>query len=316
MDGTQDGRRGPGWSRTLPSHGDRAARRRHDRPASRTDTVAQERRLVTEVPGPRSRELAARRAGAVTSAVSSVLPVYVERAGGGVVVDVDGNSFIDLGSGHRRHQRRQLRARGRRRGAGAGGRLHPHLLHGRAVRGVRRRLRGAGPADPGDHEKRSALFNSGAEAVENAVKVARLATGRQAVIVFDHAYHGRTNLTMALTAKNMPYKNGFGPFAGEVYRVPMSYPFRDEPGLTGEQAAARAIAMIETQVGAAQRRRRAHRADPGRGRLRRPGAGLPAGAGRVVPRRGCRLHRRRDPDRLLPDRAVVRLRCTRASCRT
>src|SRR3954449_8607306 len=102
---------------------------------------------------------------------------------------------------------------------------------------------------PGDHEKRSALFNSGAEAVENAVKVARLATGRQAVVVFDHAYHGRTNLTMALTAKSMPYKFGFGPFAGEVYRVPMSYPFRDG-GLSGADAAAIAISMIEKQVGA------------------------------------------------------------------
>ena len=80
---------------------------------------------------------------------------------------------------------------------------------------------------PGDHEKRSALFNSGAEAVENAVKIARAHTGRQAVVVFDHGYHGRTNLTMALTAKNMPYKHSFGPFAPEVYRAPMSYPFRD-----------------------------------------------------------------------------------------
>ena len=79
---------------------------------------------------------------------------------------------------------------------------------------------------PGDHEKRSALFNSGAEAVENAVKVARHFTGRHAVVAFDHAYHGRTNLTMALTAKNMPYKHRFGPFAGEVYRVPMAYPYR------------------------------------------------------------------------------------------
>ena len=73
----------------------------------------------------------------------------------------------------------------------------------------------------------SALFNSGSEAVENAVKIARHATGRTAIVVFDHAYHGRTNLTMALTAKNMPYKHGFGPFAPEIYRVPMSYPFRD-----------------------------------------------------------------------------------------
>ena len=99
------------------------------------------------------------------------------------------------------------------------------------------------------------LFNSGAEAVENAVKIARVATGRSAVVVFDHAYHGRTNLTMALTAKNMPYKNGFGPFAPEIYRAPMSYPFReglnyDGTPVTGELAARRAIAMIEKNIGA------------------------------------------------------------------
>jgi 4-aminobutyrate aminotransferase / (S)-3-amino-2-methylpropionate transaminase / 5-aminovalerate transaminase len=104
---------------------------------------------------------------------------------------------------------------------------------------------------PGNHDKRSALFNSGSEAVENAVKIARHATGRPAVVVFDHAYHGRTNLTMALTAKNMPYKHRFGPFAPEIYRVPMSYPFRDPAGMTGAEAAARAIRQIETQVGAA-----------------------------------------------------------------
>src|SRR6202035_1208242 len=101
---------------------------------------------------------------------------------------------------------------------------------------------------PGDHPKKSALFNSGAEAVENAVKIARHVTGRQAVVVFDHAYHGRTNLAMALTAKNMPYKDGFGPFAPEVYRVPMSYPFRDPAGMSGTEAATRAIDIIEKQV--------------------------------------------------------------------
>ena len=109
-------------------------------------------------------------------------------------------------------------------------------------------MRDAQRADPGDHAKKSALFNSGAEAVENAVKIARVATGRDAVAVFDHAYHGRTNLTMAMTAKNMPYKHGFGPFAGEVYRAPMSYPFRD--GLSGPEAAARAIDVLDKQVGA------------------------------------------------------------------
>ncbi|MDP3894318.1 4-aminobutyrate--2-oxoglutarate transaminase, partial [Nocardioides sp.] len=102
---------------------------------------------------------------------------------------------------------------------------------------------------PGDHQKRSALFSSGAEAVENAVKIARAHTRRQAVVVFDHAYHGRTNLTMAMTAKNMPYKHGFGPFAAEVYRAPVSYPFRDG-GLSGAEAARRAIDVIEKQVGA------------------------------------------------------------------
>jgi 4-aminobutyrate aminotransferase/(S)-3-amino-2-methylpropionate transaminase len=101
---------------------------------------------------------------------------------------------------------------------------------------------------PGEHAKKSALFNSGAEAVENAVKIARHATGRRGVAVFDHAYHGRTNLTMAMTAKNMPYKDGFGPFAGDVYRAPMSYPFRD--GLSGPDAAARAIGLLESQAGA------------------------------------------------------------------
>jgi 4-aminobutyrate aminotransferase/(S)-3-amino-2-methylpropionate transaminase len=107
---------------------------------------------------------------------------------------------------------------------------------------------------PGDHEKRSVLVSSGAEAVENAVenavKIARRSTGRDAVVVLDHAYHGRTNLTMTMTAKAMPYKTGFGPFAGEVYRVPASYPLRDPEGMTGEQAAQRAIDLAQRQVGA------------------------------------------------------------------
>src|SRR5690606_18591885 len=105
---------------------------------------------------------------------------------------------------------------------------------------------------PGDHAKKSALFNSGAEAVANAVKIARAYTGRQAVVVFDHGYHGRTNLTMALTAKNMPYKHSFGPFAPEVYRVPVAYPYRwpTGPENAGPEAAAMAIDQISKQVGA------------------------------------------------------------------
>jgi 4-aminobutyrate aminotransferase/(S)-3-amino-2-methylpropionate transaminase len=104
---------------------------------------------------------------------------------------------------------------------------------------------------PGGHEKRSALFNSGAEAVENAIKVARAFTGRQAVIAFDHAYHGRTNLTMALTAKVQPYKDGFGPFAPEIYRVGMAYPYRwpTGPERCAEEAFAEFVAKVHVQVG-------------------------------------------------------------------
>jgi hypothetical protein len=172
---------------------------------------------------------------------------------------------------------------------------------------------------PGDHDKRSALFNSGAEAVENAVKIARHFTGRQAIVAFDHAYHGRTNLTLGMTAKNMPYKDRFGPFAGELYRVPMAYPYR-WPG--GEKAcesdAFDSITdQVHAQVGGAQHRRGHHRADPGRGRLHRPAGGLPARAGAVVPRARHPLHRRRGAVRLLPH-AVTGSPVDRrgASCRT
>jgi 4-aminobutyrate aminotransferase / (S)-3-amino-2-methylpropionate transaminase / 5-aminovalerate transaminase len=215
------------------------------------DSVLQGRRLVTEVPGPRSRALTARRAAAVSSAVGSVLPVFVERAGGGVVVDVDGNSLIDLGSGIAvvsvGNAAPEVVAAVRQQVAAF---THTCFMV-TPYEGYVAVCEELARITPGDHPKKSALFNSGAEAVENAVKVARHATRRSAVVVFDHAYHGRTNLTMALTAKNMPYKDGFGPFAPDVYRVPMSYPFRDEPGLTGAQAAARAVEVIATQVGAA-----------------------------------------------------------------
>ena len=102
---------------------------------------------------------------------------------------------------------------------------------------------------PGHHAKKTVLVNSGAEAVENGVKIARKHTGRRGVAVLDHAYHGRTNLTMAMNFKAMPYGAGFGPFAGDVYRAPNSYPLHD--GLSGEAAAARTIAYLEKTVGAA-----------------------------------------------------------------
>ncbi|WP_435831748.1 4-aminobutyrate--2-oxoglutarate transaminase [Catellatospora methionotrophica] len=195
-----------------------------------------------------SSEIHARRVDAVARGVGSVLSSYVDHAGGGTLTDVDGREWIDFAAGI---------------AVTNVGNSAPAVVA--AVREQVERFTHTcfmvtpyesyvavceqlNALTPGDFAKRSALFNSGAEAVENAVKIARYATGRSAVIVFEHGYHGRTNLTMALTAKNMPYKHGFGPFAPEVYRAPMSYPLHD--GLTGEQAAARAIDVITTQVGA------------------------------------------------------------------
>ncbi|OLF11325.1 4-aminobutyrate--2-oxoglutarate transaminase [Actinophytocola xanthii] len=216
-------------------------------------TVEQRRVLVTEVPGPRSRELHARRAAAVSSGVGTTLPVYVERAGGGIVRDVDGNQLIDFGSGIAVTSVGNAAPRvvdAVREQVGAFTHTCFMITPYEGYVAVCEQLNGF---TPGGFEKRSALFNSGAEAVENAVKVARHATGRPAVVVFEHAYHGRTNLTMALTAKSMPYKHRFGPFAGEVYRVPMAYPFRWPTGQ--ENCAAEAFeqftTLVHTQVGEA-----------------------------------------------------------------
>lgn len=211
-------------------------------------SLPQERRLVTSIPGPKSEAWMARKLAAVSSSVGTMMPVYAAAAGGGVIVDVDGNSLIDLGSGI---------------AVTNVGNADPHVTAA-VIEQVQRFTHTCfmvTPYDayvevaealnrltPGDHDKRTALFNSGAEAVENAIKIARYYTGKTAVVAFDHGYHGRTNLTMALTAKAMPYKAGFGPFAPDVYRAPMSYPYRD--GLTGAEAAARAIHTMEKQIGA------------------------------------------------------------------
>jgi 4-aminobutyrate aminotransferase/(S)-3-amino-2-methylpropionate transaminase len=195
-----------------------------------------------------SHDIGVRRAAAVARGVGSMLSSYVDHASGGTLTDVDGREWIDFAAGI---------------AVTSVGNSAPAVVA--AVQEQVERFTHTcfmvtpyesyvavceqlNALTPGDFEKRSALFNSGAEAVENAVKIARYATGRSAVVVFDHGYHGRTNLTMALTAKNMPYKHGFGPFAPEIYRTSMSYPLRD--GLTGPQAAARTIDEISTQVGA------------------------------------------------------------------
>ena len=214
-------------------------------------SIPQQRRLVTEVPGPRSAELAARKSAAVASGVGTILPAYVVAADGGILLDVDGNQLIDFGSGIAvtnvgHHAPRVVAGVTEQVDAFTHTCFMVTPYEGYvAVCEQLNRL------TPGSHEKRSALFNSGAEAVENAVKIARAATGKPAVAVFDHAYHGRTNLTMALTAKAMPYKHSFGPFAPEVYRAPMSYPFREPVPISGTEAAERAIGILDKQVGAA-----------------------------------------------------------------
>lgn len=225
-------------------------------PAAASDTpggpnLPQERRLVTEIPGPRSRALQARRESAVASGVGSVLPVYVRRAGGGVLEDVDDNRLIDFGSGIAvTSVGNSAEAVVRRASAQLAEFTHTCVMV-TPYEGYVAVAEELAELTPGDHAKKSALFNSGAEAVENAVKIARSHTGRSAVVVLDHAYHGRTNLTMALTSKNMPYKHRFGPFAPEVYRVPVAYPFRwlTGPERCAEEAAAEAIDQITKQIG-------------------------------------------------------------------
>ncbi|WP_329455367.1 4-aminobutyrate--2-oxoglutarate transaminase [Streptomyces sp. NBC_01497] len=214
--------------------------------------IPQERRLVTAIPGPKSLELQARRTATVAAGVGSTMPVFAERAGGGILEDVDGNRLIDFGSGIAvTTVGSSAEAVVRRASAQLADFTHTCFMVTPYEEYVAV-CEELAALTPGDHAKKSALFNSGAEAVENAVKIARSYTKRQAVVVFDHAYHGRTNLTMALTAKNMPYKNGFGPFAPEVYRVPMAYPYRwpTGPENCGPEASAQAIDQISKQIGA------------------------------------------------------------------
>ena len=216
------------------------------------DFPEQRRILRTAVPGPRSRELHARRAAEVSAGFGVVLPVFVERAGGGVIVDVDGNHLVDLASGiavtNVGASAPEVVARVQEQAA----RFTHTCFMVTEYDGFVDVAAALNRLTPGDHAKRTALFTTGAEAVENAVKIARTATGRDAVVVLDHAYHGRTLMTMTMTSKNVPYKEGFGPFAPEVYRVPSPYPYRWPTG--AENAATEALARLRevvlTQIGA------------------------------------------------------------------
>ena len=188
--------------------------------------VTQKRNLLTAIPGPKSAELLKRRGEAVSASLGTAFPVFIDHSEGAIIVDVDGNSILDLGAGiavlNVGHSAKEVRENVKRQ---IDAFTHtcfmvvPYTGYVEVCEALNR-------LTPGTHKKKSALFNSGAEAIENAVKIARKFTKRSAVVVFEHGYHGRTNLTMAMTAKSMPYKDGFGPFAPEVYRMPLAYAYR------------------------------------------------------------------------------------------
>jgi 4-aminobutyrate aminotransferase/(S)-3-amino-2-methylpropionate transaminase len=208
------------------------------------------RRIVTEIPGPKSQKLHARRVAAVSVGVSATFPIYVDHAHDALVVDVDGNEFIDLTGGI---------------GVMTVGHTNEALVQAVTdqVSKVTHTLFAVAGYEPyiavcellakhtpGTFAKKSVLVNSGAEAVENAVKIARKHTGRTEIAVLHHGYHGRTNLTASMNYNMHPYGTGFGPLAGSVHHAPNSSPFHD--GLTGAEAAERTITHLEKRVGASQ----------------------------------------------------------------
>jgi 4-aminobutyrate aminotransferase/(S)-3-amino-2-methylpropionate transaminase len=208
--------------------------------------ITQERKVVTEIPGPRSREWFDRRAAAVPRGVANIHPIVTARASGAIIEDVDGNRLIDLSTGiavlnvgHTspevvRAAQKQLE-------------LDTHTcFHVTANEPYIELAERLNALVPGDAAKKTMFANSGAEAVENAVKIARKATGRDAIVTFDHAFHGRTLLAMTLTAKVMPYKHGMGPFAPEVYRLPFAYPYRWPTG--PDHAAGEALAYATDEM--------------------------------------------------------------------
>jgi len=219
---------------------------------SSLDLIPQSRHLVTEIPGPLSIAAMKRRNEAVSAGLGMAIPIVVKRAQDAIIEDLDGNRIIDLGAGI---------------GVVNVGNSAPRVV--RAVQeavaafthtnfttapymGYIEVCEALNRLTPGSFKKKSILQNSGAEAVENAIKIARHYTKRAAIVVFEHAYHGRTNLTMALTAKNIPYKDGFGPFANEIYRMPFPYTYRwlGNPETIAQDALDMVTHKIEKEIGA------------------------------------------------------------------
>ncbi|HYX20673.1 MAG TPA: 4-aminobutyrate--2-oxoglutarate transaminase [Thermoanaerobaculia bacterium] len=211
--------------------------------ATRTTSI----RLKTALPGPRSAALAARRAAAVPRGVGHSTPIYAASARGALVTDVDGNVLIDFAGGIGTLNVGHANPEVVRAAAEQLGRFTHTCFSVAPYEGYVALCEKLNAIAPGRGPKKTLLTNSGAEALENAVKIARHATGREAVVVFEHAFHGRTLLAMTMTSKVRPYKLGFGPFAPEVYRLPFPYAYR---GYAPGSAAAMLEEFFLTQVAA------------------------------------------------------------------
>jgi len=208
--------------------------------------IPQERKVVTEIPGPRSREWFERRAASIPQGVANIHPIVTARASGAIIEDVDGNRLIDLATGiavlNVGHTSPEV-VRAAQRQLELDTHTCFHVTANEPYIELAERLNALAP---GEFAKKTMFANSGAEAVENAVKIARRATGRDAIVTFDHAFHGRTLLAMSLTAKVMPYKQGMGPFAPEIYRLPFAYPYRWPSG--PEHATDEALAYARDEM--------------------------------------------------------------------
>jgi 4-aminobutyrate aminotransferase/(S)-3-amino-2-methylpropionate transaminase len=216
------------------------------------DPLPQSRHLATDIPGPKSTAAMQRRKEAVSGGLGTAMPVIIERGHGAILEDIDGNRIIDMGSGIGVVNVGNSAPRVVERVTDAVQAFTHTNFTTAPYMGYIEVCEALNRLTPGTHKKKSILQNSGAEAVENAIKIARHATKRPAIVVFEHAYHGRTNLTMGLTAKNIPYKEGFGPFAPEIYRMPYPYSYRwvgDVKTIT-EDALEMVTHKIEKEVGA------------------------------------------------------------------
>jgi 4-aminobutyrate aminotransferase/(S)-3-amino-2-methylpropionate transaminase len=212
-----------------------------------------DRQIASEWPGPNSTELSKRRDRAVPRGVFNTVPIFVAGGEGAGVIDVDGQRYIDFAGGlgvlnvGRGNERVMEAVRAQTEAF-----LH-ECFHVAMYEGYVELAEALNRLVPGQHEKMTMLANSGAEAVENAVKIARYATDREAVVSFTNAFHGRTLMGMTLTAKEMPYKRGMGPFAPEVYRLPFAYCYRCPLGLKrdscGVACADYAADVIDSQIG-------------------------------------------------------------------